>query len=87
MISNFKRNIICNSKFYKGDTNNMDILTWEVREERNLTLKNLSELTGISKSTLNNIENGRTSPTLKQLELIAIALNVRITDLFLSKYK
>ncbi len=65
----------------------MDILTWEVREERNLTLKNLSELTGISKSTLNNIENGRTSPTLKQLELIAIALNVRITDLFLSKYK
>ncbi len=65
----------------------MDILTWEVREERNLTLKNLSELTGISKSTLNNIENGKTSPTLKQLELIAIALNVRITDLFLSKYK
>lgn len=65
----------------------MDILTWKVREERNLTLRNLSELTGISKSTLNNIENGKTSPTLKQLELIAIALNVRITDLFLSKYK
>ena len=65
----------------------MDIVVWQVRKKRNINLKSLSELTGISKSTLNNIENGRTSPTLKQLELIAIALNVRMGDLYSSKYK
>ena len=42
---------------------------------------------GIGKSTLNNIENGKVSPTLFQLETIAIALGVKITDLFESEYK
>ena len=42
---------------------------------------------GIGKSTLNNIENGKVSPTLFQLEMIAIALDVKITDLFESEYK
>ncbi len=65
----------------------MDILTWQARTEQSINLIKLSQLTGISKSTLNNIENGRTSPTLKQLEVIAIALNVKITDLFSSEYK
>lgn len=36
---------------------------------------------------LNDIENGKRSPTLDQLEKIAIVLNVRITDLFKSEYK
>ena len=44
-------------------------------------------MTGISKSTLNNIDNEKVSPTLKQLEAIAKALNVKITDLFESEYK
>lgn len=65
----------------------MDILTWQARAQQSINLVRLSQLTGISKSTLNNIENGRTSPTLKQLEAIAIALNVKITDLFSSEHK
>ncbi len=65
----------------------MEILTWKARIEKNLTLKQLEELTGIGKTTLNNIENGLVSPTLYQLETIARALNVRITDLFDSEYK
>lgn len=65
----------------------MDILTWQARTRQSINLVKLSQLTGISKSTLNNIENGRTSPTLRQLEVIAIALNVKITDLFSSEYK
>lgn len=65
----------------------MRIKTWEARIEKNYTLTKLALKTGISKSTLNNIENGRTSPTLRQLELIAKALNCRITDLFESDYK
>ncbi len=65
----------------------MEVKTWKARTDKNLTLVELSKLTGISKTTLNDIENGKTSPTLRQLEYIAIALNVRITDLFDSEYK
>lgn len=65
----------------------MEILTWQARINQNITLVELSKMTGISKSTLNNIENGKVSPTLKQLEIIAKALNVRIRDLYESPYK
>ena len=47
----------------------------------------LSKKSGIGKSTINNIENSKISPTLFQLEILAIALGVNITDLFESKYK
>lgn len=65
----------------------MKIKTWEARTKKHYTLTKLASKTGISKSTLNNIENGRTSPTIQQLELIAKALNCHITDLFESDYK
>ena len=47
----------------------------------------LAEKSGIGKSTLNNIENEKVSPTLFQLEMIAATLGVKITDLFESEYK
>ncbi len=65
----------------------MEILTWQARNDKNVTLVKLSGLTGIGKSTLNNIENGRVSPTIKQLETIAKALGVKISDLYESQYK
>ena len=65
----------------------MKILTWQARRNKKLTLVKLSKKTGISKSTLNNIENGRVNPTIKQLETIAKALEVRISDLYESEYK
>lgn len=65
----------------------MEILTWQARNHKKVTLVKLSDLTGVSKSTLNNIENGRVSPTIKQLEAIAKALEVRISDLYESQYK
>lgn len=68
-------------------TKKMKILLGEIRYSKNLTLKQLSAMSGISKSTLNNIENGKGSPTLVQLEAIAKALDMRITDLFESEYK
>lgn len=64
----------------------MKILTWEARTEMGLTLMELAKKSGIGKSTLNNIENGKVSPTLFQLEMIAIAMNARINDLFESEY-
>lgn len=65
----------------------MKVLTWQARSDKNVTLVKLAELTGISKSALNNIENEKVSPTLDELEAIAKALDTRITDLFDSEYK
>lgn len=65
----------------------MKVLLWETRTSKGFTLMELAKKSGIGKSTLNNIENGKVSPTLFQLETIAIALGVKITDLFESEYK
>lgn len=65
----------------------MEVLTWQARTEKNVTLKQLEALTGIGKTTLNNIENGLVSPTLWQLEQIARALDTTISKLFESEYK
>ena len=65
----------------------MKIKIWEVRSSKGITLVSLSEMTGISKSALNNIENGKVSPKLDQMEQIAIALKCRITELFESDHK
>lgn len=65
----------------------MMVLLWDIRTARGLTLVQLAEISGIGKSTLNNIENGKVSPTLFQLETLAIALDVKITDLFDSDLK
>ena len=60
---------------------------WEVRTAKGLKLEAVAVMTGVSKSTLNNIENGKTSPTLANLEKIAKGLGCRISDLYDSEYK
>ena len=65
----------------------MEILIWQARTKRCLSLRQLETLTGIGKTTLNNIENGRVSPTLQELETIARALDMRISELYESDYK
>ena len=65
----------------------MKILLWEKRTDKRYTLMELAKKSGIEKSTLNNIENSKVSPTLFQLEMMAIAMGVKITDLFESEYK
>ncbi len=64
----------------------MQITTWKVRNEKQVSLRKLQELKGISKSTLNNIDNGRPCPTVEQIERIVLALDVRISDLIESNY-
>ena len=63
------------------------IKLWEVRTAKGLKLEAVALLTGVSKPTLNNIENGKTSPTLANLEKIARGLGCRISDLYDSEYK
>ena len=63
------------------------IKLWEIRTAKGLKLEAVAAVTGVSKSTLNNIENGKTSPTLANLEKIAKGLGSRISDLYESEYK
>jgi transcriptional regulator with XRE-family HTH domain len=52
-----------------------------IREERNLSLAKLSELTSVRKSMLRQIETGRSSPTVATLWKIANGLRVPFTAL------
>ena len=63
------------------------IKLWEIRTAKGLKLEAVAAVTGVSKSTLNNIENGKTSPTLANLEKIAKGLGCRSSDLYESEYK
>lgn len=65
----------------------MRIFVWEARQRAGLTLQKLEQRTGISRSTLDRIENGQIVPRLDQLEAIAAATNTRITALFDSPLK
>lgn len=59
-------------------------MLWKIRTEKNLSLRQIEEKTGIGKTTLNNIENGITSPRIDELEKIAICLECGILDLIRS---
>lgn len=65
----------------------MKIKIWEIRTQRNISLKKLSLKTGISKSALNRYENQKREISIQKLEKIAEALGCGINDLFESKYK
>ena len=59
----------------------------EVREEKKITLRELSEKSGISKSEINFIENGQRDPTLHTMYLLSLALGVPPEKLFTVKVK
>ena len=65
----------------------MEVLLWERRNEKELSDRALVKLSGLGKSTINNIETEKTSPTLKKLKAIAVALDCKITNLFDDEYK
>lgn len=62
------------------------IKIWEMRNCRGYSLRALAKKCGISKTTLNDIENGKLSPTLAQVERIAAALDCQMWQLFDSPY-
>ena len=65
----------------------MKILIGEILYKRNISYKQLSIMTGIPKSSISDICNGVSIPRLDTLEMIAKALNLRITDLIDSDFK
>ena len=55
-----------------------------VRQAKGLTINDLSQAAGLSKSFLSNVENSRTSPSIASLERIAAVLRVPLTFFFLT---
>lgn len=53
----------------------------ELRTQHRLTLKDLSESTGLSVSYLSDIERGRTTPSLNTLEALSVAFDISVADL------
>ena len=58
----------------------------EVRK-KNLTQIELAKLTGISKSSISRYEREELWPDMLEMEWIALAMDVKITDLFDSEVK
>lgn len=52
-----------------------------LRKEQRLTLKEMSEYTGLSIGFLSNLETGKTSPTLENLKMVTSALQTDIISL------
>jgi len=71
----------------KGNSMFMKLKIREVRKRRNLTQIELAKLTGISKSSISRYEREDLWPDMLEMEWIALAMNVKITDLFDSKVK
>lgn len=66
----------------------MKLLLNKIRTEKGYTLRDMEEITGISRSTIQRYEKaGNHSANINNLEKIAKALNCKITDLFESEYK
>lgn len=58
----------------------------EIRKKKKITLTKLSNLTGISTSHINDIENNYKMPSLLMVILLAKALKVDIREIFEVKW-
>ncbi|MFR6138971.1 MAG: helix-turn-helix domain-containing protein [Dorea longicatena] len=56
-------------------------------DKKNLTIRQVSILTGVPKSTVSDIVSRGRIPRLDTMEQLAKGLKVRITDLYESEYK
>lgn len=65
----------------------MKILLDKIMIRKNLSIRQVSLLTGISKSSIQRIANNEISPSADTLERLAKGLKVRIYDLIESDYK
>lgn len=65
----------------------MRILLDRILTRKNLSIRQVSILTGVPRSTIEDIITGKRSPRMSTMEQLAKGLNLRITDLFESPYK
>lgn len=75
-LTNISKNILV------GDIMKIVYKVYEKRTEKNLTLRQLEELSGIGIATINRIENGIANPTIEVICQLAVALECSPYDLF-----
>ncbi len=56
----------------------------KIREEKNLSILDLSRKTGISERYLRFIEKGQKNPSIKTAAIIASTLHATVDEIFLS---
>lgn len=60
----------------------IELLIKEIRKEKGITLEQLSKMTGVSTSHINDIENNKKEPSLSIAIMLAKALKVDITEIY-----
>lgn len=65
----------------------MKILLGKIMVKKNITIRQVSLLTGVPRSTISDILNGRTMPRMDTMEQLAAGLKVSINDLFESPFQ
>ena len=65
----------------------MKILLDKIMYEKNFSIRQVSILTGIPKSTIADIMSGRTIPRMDTMEQLAAGLKVKIADLYESDFQ
>jgi transcriptional regulator with XRE-family HTH domain len=80
------RHAPCHNSFFNRDLDqsaeNVGHNLRRLREERNLTIRSLAQISGLSVNTLSLIENGKSSPSVKSLLALSESLNFPITSFF-----
>ena len=65
-----------------GDAMRIEYLIKQIRNEKNITLRELSRKTGISSGYLSEIERNEKKPSFDYMIIIAKALNVQLEELY-----
>lgn len=60
----------------------MESRIWELRKSKGLSTRDLAKISGVSKATINRLENNKFSRSVLVLEKIANSLECSIGDLF-----
>lgn len=55
-----------------------------IRENLGLTISDLHELSGVSKSRISDIENNKANPTQDTLEKLANAMDCKVSDFYIN---
>lgn len=66
---------------------NLGIKLKNLRVSRKLTLVELSKMSGVGKSTISDIENGKINPSISTIEKLTSSMNIDSSLLFTSNQK
>ncbi len=69
-------------KKYFPDSKSIGERLKKIRVERDLSIREMSEICGLAVNTLSLLENGKTTPTINTLQNIANSLRIPITSFF-----